>query len=127
MDTDSSTHDLVELRERVLRAEKLAEHLISEMDIYHAHKETMAHSALLVMIALFGTVLTLKELPTWVQPLSIVVPANGQHFSAYSCYGPFCMSTYDGSYAIGALLRSHRLELSAHCQNGQPDNRRRII
>jgi hypothetical protein len=52
---------------RVNRAEKLVEGLIARMETYHAHKETMAHSGLLVMLALLGSVLNATSWPPqWV-------------------------------------------------------------
>jgi hypothetical protein len=63
--------------ERVKRGEKLVEHLLSECDSYHNHKETMAHAALLVMMALSGGVLSLHPFPPlWVPPLDIYIPSR---------------------------------------------------
>jgi hypothetical protein len=62
----------VSFNKRISRAEKLLEHLISENESYHNHKEIMAHAGLLVMLALCGGIISVKEWPpTWVPQLHL--------------------------------------------------------
>lgn len=61
-----------ELEARVQGAYKLVEHLLSEMKTYHSHKETMAHAALLVMLAFCGAILKAEKWPpNWVLGLQV--------------------------------------------------------
>jgi len=59
---------------RVRRAEELVVHLIARMEIYHAHKETMAHSGLLVMLALLGGVISATPWPPRWVPHQLRIP-----------------------------------------------------
>jgi len=57
--------------ERVERVTKLLELLIAQMVSYHNHKETMAHAALLVALAVSATVMSTSSWPpSWVPALS---------------------------------------------------------
>ena len=69
---------------RVRRAEKLVDHLIAEMEIYHAHKENMAHAGLLVMLAVLGGILGLPKWPAdWIPSLSFFVPSRWTAFLGF--------------------------------------------
>jgi len=78
MHTRSLAKDAAAVTERMGRAEKLLDRLISDSEIYHAHKETMAHAGFLVMLGLFGGALTLEELPDWVNAFSTKVGLSCQ-------------------------------------------------
>jgi len=54
---------------RVDQALTLLEHLLTEMDSYHNHKESMAYAGLLVVLAICGGILSLQEWPPkWIPP-----------------------------------------------------------
>lgn len=51
-------------------AEKFLNHLITENEAYHTHKEKMAHAGLLVMLALCGGIISVDQWPPkWIQEL----------------------------------------------------------
>ena len=64
---DQKEKETASLKERVERAEKFLEYLLSQADPYHNHKESMAYAGLLVMLAICGGVLSLHGWPPeWV-------------------------------------------------------------
>jgi hypothetical protein len=65
--SNSTNHE-----ERVNRVKQLLELRMSQMQSYHNHKETMAHAALLVALAVSGAVISASSWPpSWVPSLSI--------------------------------------------------------
>ena len=67
--------DNIQDKEQVDRVTKLLELRLDHMQGYHDHKETMAHAALLVALAVAGFVLTSAEWPPkWVPP--VYIPAK---------------------------------------------------
>jgi hypothetical protein len=132
------------LDERVERAMKLIEHLLSEMDSYHNHKESMAHAGLLVMVAIAGGILSLKQWP----PESITLSMLGlSHYCVTSCgviilltlchlyirwqlrYRRAAACIYNG--ALLALAESARRKLKkedlARCPHQKPSVLRRMV
>jgi hypothetical protein len=58
--------------ERINRVKQLLELRMSQMQSYHNHKETMAHAALLVALAVSGAIISTSPWPpSWVPSLSI--------------------------------------------------------
>ena len=54
------------------KLENYANILLSDISVYHNHKETMAHAAFLVEVALFGAIMTMtKWPPDWVPSICI--------------------------------------------------------
>ena len=52
--------------------EKYANLLLSNTSSYHMHKETMAHAAFLVEVALFGAIMSMSQWPpSWVPTISL--------------------------------------------------------
>lgn len=75
-----------EFQSRVSRATELLDHLITEHEVYHSHKETMAHSGLVVMLGLTAGLLSLEEWPpVWMPcvPISAKFVANSLLLSAW--------------------------------------------
>ena len=69
--------------------EKYTDTLLSDTSVYHNHKETMAHAAFLVEVALFGAIMTMdKWPPTWVPdiplPLDYYLPSRTVVFMGFS-------------------------------------------
>ncbi|MGH8749480.1 MAG: hypothetical protein ACREU5_10275 [Burkholderiales bacterium] len=59
-------------KEKIDRAIQLLDQRVDQLQTYHNHKETMAHAALLVALAIAGFVLTSKDWPPeWVPPICI--------------------------------------------------------
>ncbi len=69
---------------RMERARALLNHLLSEGDSYHNYKESMAHAGLLVILALAGGILSLKDWPPhWVAPFQVYLSPKWIAFSAF--------------------------------------------
>ena len=84
MPKESTEKDAMQIDGRVDRSEKLVEHLIAEMEIYHSHKETMAHAGFLVMLALFGGILSTNVWPPgWVAGLSLYLSPRWMTFLGF--------------------------------------------
>jgi len=65
---------------RFKRANQFAHTILSTNQSYHAHKERMAHAALLIQVAIFGAIMTMHDWPPkWVQS----VPAKILAFLAF--------------------------------------------
>lgn len=61
---------------------KFAEMLRSHYALYHNHKETMAHSAVVIQIGLFAGIMSMKHWPPkWIQPL--IIPEEWVAFTGY--------------------------------------------
>lgn len=71
---------------RVQRAQDLVDHLLSDTDSYHNHKESMAYAGLLAVLALAVGILSLDQWPPyWVPSLHVSLSSRTVTFIAFTC------------------------------------------